>query len=379
MAEKYKKKSNLINKTGYTPGYDTEKNPVNYIPSENITMANTPYPLKGTPLDENGNPIGKSIIMFPGEDYNFDGASYVEEKPFFQKGGKKTIYVESKNDPRYIAYQDSVKLYNHTLSRFKEPWASDKKFKKTINSNKNSKEYKEALKKYYDEDVKKSNIKPTSIFFSDRKKDTYIPVFKKPEEEVIVQRPQEQIIQNLQPIGIQNDFNIEASLPKIIPYARIPRYYDVQDVVHGAMGDSTTDYKWYPANGEPLQQIAPEPYNTRTMVPRYQKGGKKIYVESKNDPRYIAYQDSASAYNKSIIRKNKTLKNIKEILDEKDWLDKLISGGKDDIIKVKTKESFDKYPGGIKPIASYHFQTPNDLSSEFVSELFGGNSKTYYN
>ena len=187
MKRVYKKKSKLINKTGYTPGYDTEKNPVNYIPSENITMANTPYPLKGTPLDENGNAMGKSIVMFPGEDYNFDGASYVEEKPFFQKGGKKTIYVESKNDPRYIAYQDS-----------------------------------------------------------------------------------------------------------------------------------------------------------------------------------------ASAYNKSIIRKNKTLKNIKEILDEKDWLDKVISGGKDDIIKVKTKESYDKYPGGIKPIASYNFQTPNDSSSEFVSEYFGG-------
>lgn len=187
MKRVYKKKSKLINKTGYTPGYDTEKNPVNYIPSENITMANTPYPLKGTPLDENGNAMGKSIVMFPGEDYNFDGASYVEEKPFFQKGGKKTIYVESKNDPRYIAYQDS-----------------------------------------------------------------------------------------------------------------------------------------------------------------------------------------ASAYNKSIRHKNKTLKNIKEILDEKDWLDKVISGGKDDIIKVKTKESYDKYPGGIKPIASYYFKTPDDLSSEFVSEVFGG-------
>ena len=88
MKRTYKKKSNLINKTGYTPGYDTEKNPVNYIPSEDITMANTPYPLKGTPLDENGNPMGKSIVMFPGEDYNFNGASYVEERPFFQKGGR---------------------------------------------------------------------------------------------------------------------------------------------------------------------------------------------------------------------------------------------------------------------------------------------------
>jgi transcriptional regulator CtsR len=91
MGEKYKKKSNLINNTGYTPGYATEKNPVNYIPSENITMANTPYPLKATPLDEYGNPIGQSIIMSPGGEYRFKGASYVEERPVFQRGGRSKV------------------------------------------------------------------------------------------------------------------------------------------------------------------------------------------------------------------------------------------------------------------------------------------------
>lgn len=88
MKRTYKKKSNLINKTGYTPGYDTEKNPVNYIPSEDITMANTPYPLKATPLDEYGNPIGDTMVMKPGGEYNFPGASYVKETPMFKDGGK---------------------------------------------------------------------------------------------------------------------------------------------------------------------------------------------------------------------------------------------------------------------------------------------------
>jgi hypothetical protein len=88
MKRTYKKKSNLINKTGYTPGYDTEKNPVNYIPSEDITMANTPYPLYATPLDENGNPIGKGMMMQPGGEYKFPGASYVAETPMFKDGGK---------------------------------------------------------------------------------------------------------------------------------------------------------------------------------------------------------------------------------------------------------------------------------------------------
>lgn len=96
MKRTYKKKSNLINKTGYTPGYDTEKNPVNYIPSEDITMANTPYPLYATPLDENGNPIGKGMIMQPGGEYKFPNAAYVAETPIFAKGGEKSAWISNK-------------------------------------------------------------------------------------------------------------------------------------------------------------------------------------------------------------------------------------------------------------------------------------------
>lgn len=96
MKRTYKKKSNLINKTGYTPGYDTEKNPVNYIPSEDITMANTPYPLYATPLDENGNPIGRGMMMKPGGEYKFPGAAYVAETPMFAKGGEKSGWISDK-------------------------------------------------------------------------------------------------------------------------------------------------------------------------------------------------------------------------------------------------------------------------------------------
>ena len=96
MERKYKKKSNLVNRTGYTPGYSSEKNPVNFIPSENITMANTPYPLQATPLDQNGNPIGNSVVMQPGEEYRFGGASYVAETPMFGHGGEKNDWISAK-------------------------------------------------------------------------------------------------------------------------------------------------------------------------------------------------------------------------------------------------------------------------------------------
>jgi hypothetical protein len=190
----------------------------------------------------------------------------------FQNGGKAPLYVESKNDPRYKAYQDSLSLYNHTLSRFEEPWSSDKKFKKTVNANKNSKEYKEALKNYYDNDIKKSNIKPTSIIFSDRKKDTYIPIFKKPQQQVIVQRPQEQLIQTLQPIGIQNDFNLEAPLPEIRQQVRQPKYYDIQENINQPFGGHQTNYQV-----SDLSNItSPDdlgPGNTRKIIPHYAMGG----------------------------------------------------------------------------------------------------------
>ena len=44
----------------------------------------------------------------------------------------------------------------------------------------------------------------------------------------------------LQPIGIQNDFNIEASLPVIRPEARIPKYYDVDFQAHNIPGGRMT-------------------------------------------------------------------------------------------------------------------------------------------
>lgn len=81
MKQKYRKKINLVNNTGYTPGYSSEKNPVNYIPSENITMKNTPYPVYGEPLDKDGQPIGKKVLMQPGGEYFFEGATYVKETP----------------------------------------------------------------------------------------------------------------------------------------------------------------------------------------------------------------------------------------------------------------------------------------------------------
>ena len=93
---KYKKTSKLINNTGYTPGYASESNPINYIPSEDITMRNTPYPVDAMPLDEYGQPIGDTVTMYPGEEYKFGGASYVAETPSYKDGGMKQSWISNK-------------------------------------------------------------------------------------------------------------------------------------------------------------------------------------------------------------------------------------------------------------------------------------------
>lgn len=93
---KYKKKSNLVNNTGYTPGYSTENNPINFIPSENITMENTPYPVYGQPLDQFGNAIDNPTYMEPGNEYKFGGASFVAETKAYKEGGQKNDWISHK-------------------------------------------------------------------------------------------------------------------------------------------------------------------------------------------------------------------------------------------------------------------------------------------
>ena len=90
----------------------------------------------------------------------------------------------------------------------------------------------------------------------------------------LIQRPKvEQVIINPQSKGlVQGDTNIKADVSGLRPEVKRAKYFDVRDVVNQNFGGSDTSYKYYPENG-PLQELAPEPYNTRTITPRYQMGG----------------------------------------------------------------------------------------------------------
>lgn len=70
-----------VNNTGYTPGTQSYNNSFNIIPSSQITMANTPFPVMAYP--ENGSPT----LMMPGSNHNFGDSKYVTEVPM-ANGGK---------------------------------------------------------------------------------------------------------------------------------------------------------------------------------------------------------------------------------------------------------------------------------------------------
>jgi hypothetical protein len=79
-------------------------------------------------------------------------------------------------------------------------------------------------------------------------------------------------IDNINPIGIQSDFNISANPNiQIRPQARIPKYYNVRDVVNQPFGGSDTSYQYYPDRDDELSIVAPD--NTRTITPVYRGGG----------------------------------------------------------------------------------------------------------
>lgn len=97
------------------------------IPSDSITMETTPYPVLG--VDNFGN----QQMMYPGANYIFPGADYVDEYPMMQKGGQRsTLYVDP-NDPagraRYQAYQDSLYNYNYAIEEMSKdyPFFDDQK------------------------------------------------------------------------------------------------------------------------------------------------------------------------------------------------------------------------------------------------------------
>ena len=82
------------------------------VASDNITMQGVSYPVLGV------DNLGNQQMMYPGAEYVFPGADYVDEFPMMQTGGQRPVLYVDPNDPagraRYQAYKDSLGLYNYS-------------------------------------------------------------------------------------------------------------------------------------------------------------------------------------------------------------------------------------------------------------------------
>lgn len=102
-----------VSTTGYKRNSKDKKHKQLYIPGDILTMLGVDDYVQATPQYPDGS-LGKTTTMAPGVPrISFPGAvGVIEEKlPQAQKG-KNILYVNSKNDPAYKAYRDSMDVYN---------------------------------------------------------------------------------------------------------------------------------------------------------------------------------------------------------------------------------------------------------------------------
>jgi len=208
----------------------------------------------------------------------------------FQKGGKmKPLYVSSKKDPRYKAYQDSLGLYNMSkaalATRHVDPNISQKEFEKKMKES-------AALMDAVRAKSKETGIKPIGL--SDLG-------HTKPKQPVIIgekpkPRAKQQSLESISPRGLYTSQGITPNEMNLRPMAKpAPDYYNVQENIN-AYGGGQSNYRV--DNTNDLRQVGPG--NTQTVTPHYpggfnyQNGGNMNYYKSGIDfePKSISQSGS---------------------------------------------------------------------------------------
>jgi hypothetical protein len=198
----------------------------------------------------------------------------------FQNGGKKKpIYVESKKDPRYKAYNDSLSLYKKTLEienpkyyikengRQSDPswynWKGDRLAAEEF-GRKNNIDY---GYEYYQTGKFPGKIQP--IRTGDWGEGMAYPIYKKPQQPVLIET--KAIQNNLHPTGSTNNLNINSSIPTIRHKAKNAKSYKVKETVQGKYAPSTVEYEVTDPRNINMNDLGPG--NTRVLTPNYAMGG----------------------------------------------------------------------------------------------------------
>lgn len=147
------------------PGEITE------IGSPYITMEGVPYPVLGI------SDTGDVQMMYPGEDYEFDGET-VTEYPVAQSGiTLPTQYTDNPNDPRLKAYNDSL-MFSSKLRQNPNPMISVSEWEKL--------HYSGAAKNYAEKGIMPIGFRD----FSEKPYRVSEPVFAKPKQKVEYRKPE---------------------------------------------------------------------------------------------------------------------------------------------------------------------------------------------
>jgi len=94
------------------------------IPSSDITMQGVPFPVFAQPN------VGQPQMMYPGQEYSFPGASYVDEYPQMKKGGLVQMPKPSKKGLASKKYSRSLSATNKLFTEnplFKKPKSKKRK------------------------------------------------------------------------------------------------------------------------------------------------------------------------------------------------------------------------------------------------------------
>jgi hypothetical protein len=293
----------------------------------------------GGSMQEHQENYNNNSVSLPegyvGEGYDTSGRNYSPawggqfqdggEIPIAQNGNKKPLYVESKNDPRYKAYQDSLKVYNY-----------GNKLKKILKDSDSPGEFKEAIAKLgtkdiYDNinnigknevgkafnDLKKLNNKPVLntgeyskefSLFGLNVATGRVPLYKKPQQQVMVKptttKPSTKSKPSTKPQ--QKEVNVKPQLQPRVEAINLPPMQNQDPSFPKQELDLI----------RPIQ--APKSYNVNMQ--RYNMQGPSDYYQANEEgvdyERAMQIKAASDAYNKSIEEKYgnpEALKNPKAV------------------------------------------------------------------
>jgi len=236
----------FVSTQGYKRNSPDKNRPVNVIPSNEITMEDVDFPVKGR------DNLGNEMVMQPGEDYTFPG-DYVVETPVKQQGGNTDSTFE---DVAEVFDPTGISSWDDVYRSYKQSGMSPETFIEVLGA---------------------------------------IPILGK--------------LGKASKAGIHltKYSGLDKTLFNMLPKNNaLSKTFNATSLV----GRGSDAYQGYNQFGE--TRLMPTPVRNFNPPIKQEGGSLPIYVDSKNDPRYVSYMDSLNLYKKNITVPNTRIAPITE-------------------------------------------------------------------